>query len=278
MLALTDSGRPVSLAELANWRRDGLLPPLASHGLGTGKGKSYCWHQEGILAQAAAAYDLLKSLGRPDAVLWRLFLAGYPVPLPQLRRVWRHRGRLRKSLPFSPDRDSHEVPMALAVPDNADQLLLDMVLLLSAGIAPGSNREARTVVTAIDAALSRLSRAGRPVSASVHAERLWFLLTLLGTVPETGDLVAGASDAELREAQHYLSLAGGLLAADGAKDGAWPEALTDTLAPVVLVAVLVLLRQERRDILERIAQRVEGMGRQEHVPPARRHVALRARP
>ena len=51
-IALAATGRTVSLDELTAWRKDGLLPPMASTGLGAGKGKSYYWREEEIVARA----------------------------------------------------------------------------------------------------------------------------------------------------------------------------------------------------------------------------------
>src|ERR1700722_11339795 len=42
VLARAASGRRVSLEQLAAWRKDGLLPPLASHGI-RAAGRCYYW-------------------------------------------------------------------------------------------------------------------------------------------------------------------------------------------------------------------------------------------
>src|SRR5665213_3073293 len=96
-MALAATGRAVSLEELSAWRKDGLLPPMSSTGLGTGKGKSYYWGEENILARGKAVYHAMHRHGRADQPLVILFLSGFSVALPQLRRAWLHRAKLRKA-------------------------------------------------------------------------------------------------------------------------------------------------------------------------------------
>src|ERR1700760_943882 len=93
LLALETSGRPVTLTELVRWRKDGLLPPLAAHGLGKGRGRTYYWREPDIFPQARTAFDLLAKYGRTDAVTRMLWLSGFAVPLPRLRRAWLHQLR-----------------------------------------------------------------------------------------------------------------------------------------------------------------------------------------
>ena len=81
-----------------NWLRGAATgwPSLASRRLGKGKGKCYYWNEQNIVAQACAAFDLLEKFNRPETVLWMLWLQGFQVPLPKLRRVWMSRSRLQK--------------------------------------------------------------------------------------------------------------------------------------------------------------------------------------
>jgi hypothetical protein len=58
--ALTTSGRRVSLADIAKWRQNGLLPRLTDHGLGQGRGKTHCWHNADIVARAELVCDAIR--------------------------------------------------------------------------------------------------------------------------------------------------------------------------------------------------------------------------
>ena len=59
IFGLAASGRKVSLEELALWRKNGLLPPLASYGPKTPI-RSYYWYEPDILARAELVFDALK--------------------------------------------------------------------------------------------------------------------------------------------------------------------------------------------------------------------------
>ena len=52
---LLAGGRKAGLAELRAWRKAGLLPALASHGIGAGR--SYYWREPDIQAQAERVHD-----------------------------------------------------------------------------------------------------------------------------------------------------------------------------------------------------------------------------
>jgi len=87
LLALKNDGRTVSLAQLSDWRKEGLLPPLASRGRGVGAGRLYYWTDADILAQARCAHDLLTRHGHHATVIRLLWLCGHPVPPAKARRA-----------------------------------------------------------------------------------------------------------------------------------------------------------------------------------------------
>ena len=93
LCALLESGRKAGLAELRAWRKAGLLPPLASHGIGTGR--SYYWREPDIQAQAEQVHDALQRHGRIDEALITVWLAGFDVPLERVRRAWANRAKMR---------------------------------------------------------------------------------------------------------------------------------------------------------------------------------------
>jgi len=282
MDAMVESGRAVSLANLAGWRKEGLLPPLASHGLGTGKGKSYYWREPNIVAHACATYDLLRRFGRPETALWMLWLSGFPVPLRQFRRVWAHRGRtllLRsawlttKSVPklnrsAKPDRSASRL-------HGTSQLFLQVALAFAGTLEP-DERDGAAIIRVIERALARVSKLnGMPMEADDHlAERLWVIARVMAATLERSDLVSATSDTEMRQAQHYLQLAGALLqrcddrSLDDGEERAWPFWLAEHLAVPIFLLILVLLRSGRQALLDGIAQKLEKPNRRAIRAPA----------
>jgi len=122
VLALAATGRKVALADLTVWRHDGLLPPLAS--IGSHNGRAYYWREPDILEQAEIAFDELRRHGRSDEAMIALYLGGFEVPLPRLRRAWQHGHRIAKTamiLPAAPvaARPSHDLSGLLQQAANA---------------------------------------------------------------------------------------------------------------------------------------------------------------
>src|SRR5579872_3451951 len=91
--ALLAGGRKAGLAELRAWRKAGLLPALASHGIGAGR--SYYWRKPDIQAQAEQVHDALQRHGRIDEALITVWLAGFEVPVERVRRAWANRAKMR---------------------------------------------------------------------------------------------------------------------------------------------------------------------------------------
>lgn len=87
-------GYSVSPRQLERWRNDGLLPPLAVRGRGRGRGQERYYHTDPT-EQIRKLLDLRKSgvSGAESAI--RLWLAGYPIDLNDVRR---HLPRALKSV------------------------------------------------------------------------------------------------------------------------------------------------------------------------------------
>lgn len=270
--ALAGTGRRLALCDLAGWRRDGLLPPLASYGLGTGKGKSYYWREPDILAHACAAFDLRQKYAKPDLVILRLWLLGYSVPLPQLRRAWNRRGkdheRRRFSIPLAAaaDAELHDTPA----------LLLHAALLMNDSLTDADHRDDLLVVKIIALALARLTRVNRHDHDAARAEQLWRLVQTLTKLLEASDLIADSSDEELRAAQSYLRIAARLvqacasdLSSDLLAGGAepWSIWLAERMGSPLFLLILVELRSGRRARLDALRGSIETWDRRNPLPP-----------
>jgi hypothetical protein len=269
LLAMADSGRPVTLAELVRWRKFGLLPRLASHGLGKAKGKSYYWREDNIVAQARAAYDALAAHGRPDCALSRLWLSGFAVPLPQLRRAWSGRSRFRKMSgairPGTGAPSGNDMAWKCAgIADDTSQLLLNAALSLCGSLAPEKDEERKTIIALIERALARLGHAGARNGAGVSAEHLWEITRVLTWTLEDRELVARASDDDLRDTQNYLVIAARFLQdSSGAKASGvacWSPWLAEQLGPPLAVLILVILQSGKREYLDRAAADIGAAG------------------
>ena len=216
MAALAASGRIVSPTDVANWRKNGLLPPLASHGLGPGKGKTYRWHEENIVPRAAAIFDALKKQGRTDHAMLMLFLSGFDVSPPVLRRAWTSRARLRKPLAIRLAANTRRTP-------GLDLNALLLLPVLAVGAAIHSKEKSAVPVHAIEHFLIRLGHNRRGA-----AEQLYQILTILVAALETSALVREASNSQLCEAQRYVVRATNFLDAEMGFRGQLVECLGPT--------------------------------------------------
>ncbi|HEX4271670.1 MAG TPA: hypothetical protein VHZ32_09790 [Rhizomicrobium sp.] len=251
-MALAAGGRTVSLEELSAWRKDGLLPAMASSGLGTGRGKSYYWQEENIVEQAQAVHDAMRRHGRNDQTLLTLFLAGFKVPLPQLRRAWLHRAKLCRARAIRTVRQELE-PGVLMHP-GADNLLLQASLCLGAAMQTDATSQLAAMRPLLGKALTKLGLSRPGVNESALTDQLWHLLTATLSALETSDLVRDANDEELYAAQRHLSVTAAFL-----HDCAEAAEL-DTLAPHLFLFFLTLLRSGQTGTLERMMAHIEGMG------------------
>jgi alkylhydroperoxidase/carboxymuconolactone decarboxylase family protein YurZ len=239
----------VSLDELTTWRKDGLLPPLANAGLGTGKGKSYYWREENILARAQTVCDAMRQHGRPDQVLVTLFLSGFKVPLTQLRRAWLHRGKLRKSLKVrtaagsEPSDLPHFMP---ALPDMLQQIMVCVGDAISGDNVPGA-------LAVLDRGLARLGHDKRARNSDTTG-RFWCLASVIASALESSNLLSEASDEEIHEAQRHLGTITELLA--DCCESERPADVIEALGPPLFVFVLTLLHSGHVAMLEAILARV----------------------
>jgi len=251
--ALAARGRAVSLADIAGWRRAGLLPQLSAHGLGPGKGRAHCWHEEDILARAELVHARLEKTSRADAVLLSLFLAGYPVALPALRRAFAAHAKMRKPAPV------RTASRAVAAPARGDteSLLLEAVLAMG-GAAEIETRNFAAALKLLERALARLGygRRGR-------TESFCRTLIVLGTGLESSAVMKSAADSELLEAQGYLAR-GLLFMAPKAADR---RLLAESFGLPLVIFILALLRSGQGTVLERIAARIEEVDRPAPGPP-----------
>jgi hypothetical protein len=261
-LALAATGRATSLDELSTWRKDGLLPPLASKGLGASRGKTYYWREVNILQQAQAAYDAMRRHGRTDHALVTLFLSGFAVPPGQLRRAWQHRANLRRP-PFI--RIAREKGGAGALVDKAvDSLLLQAALCIGAAIETDDDPQRTAIIALLNRALPKLGLARHATNDSVMPDRLYHLLNIIGSILATSDLVREASDDDLRQAQCHLAIAMTFLRDCGSPS----EQVTETLGRHLFLFLLTLLRSGQIRTLDRIMACLEGAGWQAVGPPA----------
>lgn len=86
-MEMATSGRSLTPRAARDWWTKGLLARPQRRSLGSAGFETY-WPCTRILAQAAAAYDLLAMHPRTDAVLVRLWLMGFSVDISRLRPAW----------------------------------------------------------------------------------------------------------------------------------------------------------------------------------------------
>jgi hypothetical protein len=245
--ALAARGRAASLADIAGWRRAGLLPQLSAHGLGPGKGRAHCWHDQDILARAELVHAEMEKTSRADAVLLSLFLTGYPVALPALRRAFAAHAKMRKPATVK------AAPRAVASPlrSDAESLLLEAVLAMG-GAAGVESRDFPAALKLLDRALARLGYGKRG-----RTEVFCRTLILLSLGLESSALLKQAADSELVEAQAWL--ARGLLFL--APLAAERPLLVGNFGLPLFLFILALLRSGQGTVLERIAARIEELDR-----------------
>lgn len=245
--ALAARGRAVSLADIAAWRRAGLLPQLSAHGLGPGKGRAHCWHEENILARAELVHEGLEKTSRADTVMLSLFLAGYPVALPALRRAFAAHAKMRKPAQIRTARR----PAAAPARDDAESLLLEAVLAMG-GAIEFETRNSSVALKFLERALARLAygRRGR-------MESFCRVLIVLSLGLESSTLLKAAADTDLIEAQGYLARGLTFLAPRGADR----RLLAESFGLPLFTFILAMLRSGQGRVLERIAARIEAVDR-----------------
>ncbi|HEY4075313.1 MAG TPA: hypothetical protein VGM26_00140 [Rhizomicrobium sp.] len=260
-VALAASGRDVALARLVIWRKEGLLPPLASSGVGSGR--SYYWREPDILAQAEIVHDCLARHGRTDATIITLWLGGFRTPLTQLRRAWQHRARMRKEIAAR----KAPVKVTTPTPDDLTNLLLGSLLSVGAALDVDAAAPA-SVLPILETALAKLGHAKR--ERGELARHLWQLVSLAVAALETSSLIRDASDEHLAQAQHYLSAGLRFLQACGADS----HFLAEQLAPSLFLYLLAMLHSGQEAALQTAAKQIASTGRRTKVQPAHIHATL----
>jgi hypothetical protein len=269
ILSLAEEGRAVTLNSLTGWRKEGLLPPLATQGLGKSKGRSYYWKEPDIHDHACATFDLLRKYGRPETVLWMLWLQGFSVPLRQFRRVWAARSRTRANWiacptpQHGPGLGATRNPSRsrLKVQGCVTDVLLQATLALSGTLVPDDG-DAAAITHVIERALAWVSRSnGFAPQDNQAAERLWLTVRIMCSALENSDLVSITNDKDLREAQKYLLTAGRLLQRCDDRsleenENIWPAWLAERMAAPVFILILVLLRSGHKSLLDEIVSRL----------------------
>lgn len=265
VLALAAGGRNIALNDLSAWRKDGLLPPLASSGMGNGR--TYYWREPDILAQAQAAHDALQKHGRIDMTIVTLWLQGFRVPLTRLRRAWSYRSQQRKPLRIkkrAPGRPLAEANFTTGLPG----LLLQTMATTCAAMDMGDKPQ--EVVSLLERALVKLGYARESDKNRSMASHLWQAIAVIAWALEAGDLVREASDEDMWKAQRYLRLVMQLLG-DCRESEDWSE-ITQTLAPNLFLLLLTQLRSGRGAFLEAAAMQLTAPERREIVTPLYAHI------
>ncbi len=253
--ALSDSGRQVSLNELSNWRKDGLLPPLASTGAGMRAGRCYYWREPDILAQAQTVYDCLQKHGRTDETIVLLWLHGFSVTPKQLRRAWLYRARLRPRAKIRVA-TSRDTPM---LAPNLSSLLIQAII----GIGAAANIQDDNV----EGVLALLERASIRLGYSQYnsrpnfVEQLWLALRLMTTTLEAGDLIRQTSDDELLEAKQYMHIA--LLFLQSSGETACAGNIVEVLGPTLFIFALAMQQSGQTWILEAARAKLDHVRRQQ---------------
>jgi hypothetical protein len=188
--ALQGSGRQAGLRDLVAWRKIGLLPHLASQGIGAGR--SYYWREAEIVKQAEAVYDALNRYGRPDAALIAVWLGGFTVPLVRVRRAWLGRSRVRRSLATSGPL-SNLAPPSSRTPTGLLEQAFGALAALTA-TDPTCRHMAQEVLDHRDGFQSR----------SELKRHLTGLALVYGPLLENTDLIRAGSDEEFFEARRNL--------------------------------------------------------------------------
>ena len=277
LILLAGSGRAVSLALLADWRKGGLLPAFASQG--RGRGRSYFWREADIISHAQAAFDFLQTgMGR-DGVLLGLFLAGFASPLPQVRRAWQHRDRMRASaraLRFK-DRDGGEghshpatAPIALS---KASNWFLDGIQEIGENLSNG-DRATMAAAKVFDCAMTRLLASYGQARAK-SKRSAWAQIQIVALSLEGSDLVKSARDDQLCRAQAclgalaplLLECSQGLVPAATRGSLSLPLWLAHILGPSIFSFVLLQIRMGHGDLLERFLENGGRPDRRTSFPP-----------
>lgn len=253
--ALAKSGRSVPLSRLAAWRKDGLLPPLASTGVGAGR--AYYWREPDILQQAELVHDGLTRHGRADVVAVALWLRGFSMALPKLKRAWQSCLRMRKTPAIRRPPAGHGIKDTGT--DDLSQLLQQVMLGTAAAVQ--LDDKSRPALILLAAAANRLDIP--PGDRAVQVRQFWQMVQVLASVLAASDVVSQASEEEMLKARDLLCSALDFIKMSSGEDA---EIVTEVLGETLFLYVLTLLRSGQDKVLDQAAERIAGAGRPSNVP------------
>lgn len=258
--ALAANGRNLTLKEIGLWRRNGLLPPMSSHGHGQGKGRTHCWHDAGVIRQAEITHDMLARHCRVDAAILILWLSGSPVSLPQLRRAWLCRHRMRRPVAICAGNSNprHAIP---DLEDGLSNWLLQMMLALGDSVQPEEIAH-HAMAVVLSRALQKLGLIGRATNHG-HADQVWKLVSLMAVSLESSDLLRKASDEEMLDARSHLRAAIRVLQECADQ----PDMVMEQFGPTLFLLILALIHSGQSHLLQAL-QAERHAGRQADRPPA----------
>ncbi len=247
VLALAAQGRNVALGELVAWRKDGLLPPLAS--CGAGNGRSYYWREPDIIARTEIAHDALRRHGRVDMAVVTLWLHGFSVAPAQLRRAWLYRAKSRK--PPWVRAAAGPIPDVMAFMPGLPGVLLQAMIGMGAAVET-EVRPSGAILALLDRALAALGET--PRGNPRVAGQIWRAVQALAACLETSALIRESSDAEMLTAQRHLCAAMDFILAF--REHEKERDVVEALGPSLFTAILTLLRSGQNTLLEAAMARI----------------------
>lgn len=263
--ALEEGGRHVSLAQLSDWRKEGLLPPLLNRGLGPSKGKTYYWSEENIVSQAQCVHDLLARHGRHSVAALVLWLSGYPVPLSKVRRAWLQRSKRTRSWQLrsaSKGSPGAETWPQTPVRNRAEEVLLRTVMTLSGSFTAGQRAETEEFYRMLHEASQALGYTTETASEAHY--RLFNTLNVVLSAIESSSLLTVASEEEMASARRLAAASIRLVQALAAKNAkrkgpAEGTHLMEVLGAPFFLCILLLQRTGYHDHLRRSLTAIETL-------------------
>jgi hypothetical protein len=269
--AMVASGRPVYFSTLAEWRRCGLLPAFASRSGGLRKGKLCFWPDDDTLDRAFLVHDLLQRDGERHNVFWLLWLSGMKLPLPYLRRAWRHMvsatGRQRARAPECGRQ--HVASQSRSVNLDAHghltpRLMLGAAFLACEVLGEDGDPELEALLEALDGFTAEpVSEATRNESEGLLRRHALRLLGVTLSALRRSELIVNASDEELLEAQkvaagalRQLARSAPLPVRNSVLD--WPVDAAQRFGTPLFLLILILQKSGNHALLNTISCRVSG--------------------
>ena len=243
-MALAAGGRNVSLENIGLWRKNGLLPPLGSHGIRV-HGRSYCWHEPDILPRAELVYDALQKHGKSEQVTICLWLHGFEVAPSRFRRAWLNRTRMAQParIRFSDSACRSKSPL---------QTLPELLLTATLQAAAAIECTPAPFIPVLKRASAALGYA--PGGRDQEAQSYWQAAMAMLLALDSSDAVGGASDQEMLDAQHDLHIA--LTFLSGYCRSESPAAMVEALGPALFLFILALQRSGQQGVIQAVMERI----------------------